>query len=357
MDMLGVGERLRTARVARGLSLDDVEAGTRIRRRYLEALEEEAFDRLPGPTYVRGFLRSYAAYLDLPADEIALLCPVVPTASVTVRASPSDVRITPVTRRSPLRTFAIGASLVLVCGVIVVAYIFLSQVRQFAETQEPVQSEAPAGSQAAPQNPAVSRPGAASTSGSAVPAPGHAPAPGIASPTPGSPSVPGGAPAGGPSGAARPATGGAASSPATSSPPTPTPQASPGSGPPSPAAPSSPGTSPPATPPPGTAGAPPPANAGQQAAAAPQGGPATAGPVTVAAIATDRSWVRAVADGITVFEGFLSAGDQQVWQAKRQLSVRIGNASAVSLTVNGRPVGRLGNPGDVVDETYTGTAP
>ncbi len=135
MDMLGVGERLRSARVARGLSLDDIEAGTRIRRRYLEALEEEAFDRLPGPTYVRGFLRGYAAYLDLPADEIALMCPVVPTASVTVRASPSDVRITPVTRRSPLRTFAIGASLVLVCGVIVVAYIFLTQVRQFVETR------------------------------------------------------------------------------------------------------------------------------------------------------------------------------------------------------------------------------
>ncbi len=353
MDMLGVGERLRSARVARGLSLDDIEAGTRIRRRYLEALEEEAFDRLPGPTYVRGFLRGYAAYLDLPADEIALMCPVVPTASVTVRASPSDVRITPVTRRSPLRTFAIGASLVLVCGVIVVAYIFLTQVRQFVETREPVQGEAPAGSHAAPQNPVVSRPGTGPAVGSAVPAPGSAPGPGIASSAPGSPSAAGGTPGSGAGGAARRATGGAASTPAASTPPASRQPASPGS---APAAPPVPAAQP-ATEasPPGTAEASAPANAGQQGAV-PQGG-AVAGPVTVAAIATDRSWVRAVADGITVFEGFLSAGDQQVWQAKRQLSVRIGNASAVALTVNGRPVGRLGNPGDVVDETYTGTAP
>jgi len=75
--------------------------------------------------------------------------------------------------------------------------------------------------------------------------------------------------------------------------------------------------------------------------------------VTVSVVATDRSWVRAVADGVTVFEGFLSAGDLQTWEAQRQLTVRVGNASALSLTVNGRPVGRLGNPGDVVDETFT----
>jgi len=64
--------------------------------------------------------------------------------------------------------------------------------------------------------------------------------------------------------------------------------------------------------------------------------------VTVSVVATDRSWVRAVADGVTVFEGFLSAGDLQTWEAQRQLTMRVGNASALSLTVNGRPVGRLG---------------
>jgi len=78
-----------------------------------------------------------------------------------------------------------------------------------------------------------------------------------------------------------------------------------------------------------------------------------AGPVVVMVDASDRSWVRAVADGVTVFEGFLSAGDHQVWQANHQLSLRVGNASAVTLTVNGQSVGRLGNPGDVVDRVFT----
>ena len=70
MEAIGVGERLRKAREARGLSLDAVAASTHIRERYLEALEEERFEEIPGPAYVKGFLRNYAAHLGLPEDEI-----------------------------------------------------------------------------------------------------------------------------------------------------------------------------------------------------------------------------------------------------------------------------------------------
>src|SRR5207245_3321308 len=62
--------------------------------------------------------------------------------------------------------------------------------------------------------------------------------------------------------------------------------------------------------------------------------------------ATDRVWVRAVADGAVVFEGFVNAGDRQAWEATRQITVRVGNAGAVDVSVNGRSVGRLGAPGD-----------
>src|SRR5581483_11136056 len=41
------------------------EQGTKIRAKYLRALEDEAFEALPGPTYVKGFLRTYADYLGL----------------------------------------------------------------------------------------------------------------------------------------------------------------------------------------------------------------------------------------------------------------------------------------------------
>jgi hypothetical protein len=66
--MLEIGQSLRTARSRRGLELAQVDADTHIRMRYLEALEDERFDLIPGAAYVRGFLRTYADYLGLEAD-------------------------------------------------------------------------------------------------------------------------------------------------------------------------------------------------------------------------------------------------------------------------------------------------
>jgi cytoskeleton protein RodZ len=63
--MFEIGSTLRQARERRRLTFDQVEAETKIRTRYLRALEEEQFDILPGPTYVKGFLRTYAEYLNL----------------------------------------------------------------------------------------------------------------------------------------------------------------------------------------------------------------------------------------------------------------------------------------------------
>jgi cytoskeletal protein RodZ len=60
-----IGNSLREARARQGLDLTALEAETKIRAKYLRALEEERFDLLPGETYVRGFLRVYAERLDL----------------------------------------------------------------------------------------------------------------------------------------------------------------------------------------------------------------------------------------------------------------------------------------------------
>lgn len=65
-----LGDLLREARESRGLSLERVEEATRIRRVFLEALEEERFDALPGEVYVRGFLRNYARFLGLDPEEL-----------------------------------------------------------------------------------------------------------------------------------------------------------------------------------------------------------------------------------------------------------------------------------------------
>jgi hypothetical protein len=66
--MFEIGSSLREARERRKLELHDVERETRIRTKYLQALEEERFDVLPGTAYVRGFLRTYADHLDLDAQ-------------------------------------------------------------------------------------------------------------------------------------------------------------------------------------------------------------------------------------------------------------------------------------------------
>jgi cytoskeleton protein RodZ len=63
--MFEIGNSLREARLRQGLDFPEIEQATKIRPKYLRALEDEQFDILPGQTYVKGFLRSYAEYLGL----------------------------------------------------------------------------------------------------------------------------------------------------------------------------------------------------------------------------------------------------------------------------------------------------
>jgi cytoskeleton protein RodZ len=60
-----IGNSLREARMRRGVDFAQAELATKIRGKYLRALEEEHFDVLPAETYVKGFLRTYAEYLGL----------------------------------------------------------------------------------------------------------------------------------------------------------------------------------------------------------------------------------------------------------------------------------------------------
>jgi cytoskeleton protein RodZ len=63
--MPDIGETLREARMRRRIDMTEVEAATKIRAKYLRALENEEWDLLPGPTFVKTFLRTYAEYLEL----------------------------------------------------------------------------------------------------------------------------------------------------------------------------------------------------------------------------------------------------------------------------------------------------
>ena len=60
-----IGETLRETRMRRRIDMTEVETATKIRAKYLRALENEEWDLLPGPTFVKTFLRTYADYLGL----------------------------------------------------------------------------------------------------------------------------------------------------------------------------------------------------------------------------------------------------------------------------------------------------
>ena len=67
---LSIGERLKRARKRKNITLAEAEEATKIRTKYLEALENNQYDNLPNDVYVRGFIQSYGALLGLDGREL-----------------------------------------------------------------------------------------------------------------------------------------------------------------------------------------------------------------------------------------------------------------------------------------------
>ncbi len=67
---MSIGTILKDARTKKEISLEDVHAKLKIHPRVLQLLEEEKFDKLPSPLFAKSFLRSYAQFLEVNADEI-----------------------------------------------------------------------------------------------------------------------------------------------------------------------------------------------------------------------------------------------------------------------------------------------
>lgn len=70
MELLNIGEELKTARELQEISLEKVHEDTRIGIDFLESLEKGKIDRMPHPVYARGFVRIYANYLGLDGEQI-----------------------------------------------------------------------------------------------------------------------------------------------------------------------------------------------------------------------------------------------------------------------------------------------
>jgi len=125
-----IGATLREARMRARIDVSEIEAKTKIRAKYLRALENEEWGLLPGPTFVKSFLRTYAQALDLDAKALveeyrlhhehpseAMLEPIVSTPQSTRprgRAGPTDKR--------PSRGYMIAVGAI---GVVIVVLIAL----------------------------------------------------------------------------------------------------------------------------------------------------------------------------------------------------------------------------------------
>ena len=68
--MIRVGQKLREQRVTKGLTVEEVSKATKIRASYLLAIEKGEYQKLPASTYIQGFVRNYAKYLNLKEEEV-----------------------------------------------------------------------------------------------------------------------------------------------------------------------------------------------------------------------------------------------------------------------------------------------
>ncbi|MEO8411764.1 MAG: helix-turn-helix domain-containing protein, partial [Propionivibrio sp.] len=69
-EVLSVGQQLRAAREANGLTAADISRGLKLSLNQVDALEADDWDRLPGKTFIRGFVRNYARLLGLDSDQL-----------------------------------------------------------------------------------------------------------------------------------------------------------------------------------------------------------------------------------------------------------------------------------------------
>jgi cytoskeletal protein RodZ len=124
--MNDIGSQLRQAREAQDLSLEIVQKATRIKRTFLEAIEADRFEDLPGPVQVRGFVRSYASYLGLDPDQLLLKLGDAPRQSAAAPSRSSDDARIPAPGRQPFARSESALPLplpVLIIGVVILLVV------------------------------------------------------------------------------------------------------------------------------------------------------------------------------------------------------------------------------------------
>jgi cytoskeleton protein RodZ len=286
------GDALRQARRARGLSLEDAAGETRIPFKYLAALEDQEYGPLPSPVYARGVLRAYARFLDL--DPEPLLAQFRPPRARD--DGPAIRPALPLAPSGPPLSWSLLVGLLVALGAALVAGYLYGQYVALTDSLQ------------APERPATA-------GGFDVPEPLIPPWTPLPRPTL-PPLLVAAAPAG-------PEPAEAAEAPESVETP-------------------GPGT-PTALPQPTATPTPPPS---------PTPSPLPRAAVVVEARVTERCYLQVWSDGRQVFAETVEPGSNRTFTADDRLQMRVSNAGAVQVLVNGEPQGRLGTPGQAIDVTW-----
>ena len=313
-----LGDTLREAREKQGLTYKDIEKGTSIRALYIEYIEKGEYDELPGDVYTKGFIRSYANFLKL--DAIALVQAFTAErhkgaapAAQQKPAAPKAPQEKPQAKKPEAPSAQPAAKPV-------------EKVEKAAKAETIEKVEKPAEQPAAPKQEAAPRKAPVQPKATAVkPQPKQQPKKAPAS---------------------KPA------APRFTAQDFNEPKRSNGkliaivavvlvvlagavyalSG-------SDDSTKKPA--------------AQQQTQQVEAPAPKTYDGVEVTATFTADCWLEVKADGKTVYEGTLKKGDSQTWKGTDKVTVRVGDAGAVSFSVNGKDLGTAGKTGQVANKTFT----
>ena len=143
MATVGTGAVLRQARLAQGHTLENIAGQTKISRRFLEAIELDAYDRLPGLLFTRNFIRQYAIFLKLDPEPLLDRVPKVDVDSAPLPDPANYARPS----SQPRWIMAIWPGVKIAVGVAVVfgGYVFVERPKQFfPEANTPVAKAAPA---------------------------------------------------------------------------------------------------------------------------------------------------------------------------------------------------------------------
>ena len=309
-----LGDTLREAREKQGLTYKDIEKGTSIRALYIEYIEKGEYDELPGDVYTKGFIRSYANFLKLDANALVQAF----TAERHKGAAPAAQEKPAAPKADPAKPQVKKPS----APSVQPAAKPVEKTEKAAKAETIEKAEKPAEQPAAPKQEAAPRkapvqPKATAVKQQSKKAPASKPAaPRFTAQDFNEPKRSNGkliaivavvlvvlacavyALSGSDDSAKKPA-------------------------------------------------------AQQQTQQTEAPAPKTYDGVEVTATFTADCWLEVKADGKTVYEGTLKKGDSQTWKGTDKVTVRVGDAGAVSFSVNGKDLGTAGKTGQVANKTFT----